>query len=689
MKLFQRLLLAPVALGLATPVAVSAGEIASANGMAAVSEYMNQQDLDRFKAWEAQNQVTSINQFSDVKPTDWAYQALDNLIQRYGCVAGYPDGTYKGRQAMTRFEAAALLNACLDRITEITDEIQRLLNEFKTELAVLRGRVDKLEAKVGQLEATQFSTTTKLKGETTFVLGAVTASGNARTGGDAYPYSPNGVKAKLYNPLTGTTSGSSVIIYPNGNSQKGSYSFGYNGSKQPFWSDRLGYDYNDAKAETKQYIWKNPKTGLFYKTDDLYSKFSNRRYSSDYYNARYGAATFSADMRLNFETSFTGKDLLFTRLRAGNFDNAFNGNGLNLTALDKGFDSDKQPGNVVVDRLYYRFPVGKEWAFLVGARARNTEFLGTNPSVYASAKGDKILDFFAVHGVPGVYNKATGSMGGIMWKQNVKNKSAGRFSVSASYVSPVGNLGNAYDGNADECNVSEGGIGTDCSRASFLAQLGYATPQWAITAAYRYGQAGSNFRRGTNFVANNSWWLRNGESNSFALNGYWQPRQSGWIPSVSTGWAINSLGGNARTTDYYDAQLYVSQSQSWFVGLQWDDVFLKGNSAGMAVGQATFATALNRGTDYLYLDPYKPSNGFGESGSRTRNKLSTTPYDGNYVWEWWYKFQVTDNIAITPSLFYLSRPLGQDTISYTEEGRRRYGDTFGVFGGLIQTTFKF
>ena len=118
MKLFQRLLLAPLALGLAAPAAVSAGEIASANGMAAVSEYMNQQDLDRFKAWEAQNQVTSINQFSDVKPTDWAFQALNNLIERYGCVAGYPDGTYRGKQAMTRYEAAALLNACLDRVTE-------------------------------------------------------------------------------------------------------------------------------------------------------------------------------------------------------------------------------------------------------------------------------------------------------------------------------------------------------------------------------------------------------------------------------------------------------------------------------------------------------------------------------------------------------------------------------------------
>jgi len=120
-----------------------------------------------------ESQVTSISQFSDVQPTDWAYQALTNLVERYGCVAGYPNGTYGGGKAMTRYEAAALLNACLDRVTEVTDELKRLLSEFSSELAVIKGRVDGLEAKVGQLEATQFSTTTKLRGEANFVIGNV------------------------------------------------------------------------------------------------------------------------------------------------------------------------------------------------------------------------------------------------------------------------------------------------------------------------------------------------------------------------------------------------------------------------------------------------------------------------------------------------------------------------------------
>ena len=126
-----------------------------------------------------QEQVTGITQFSDVRPTDWTYQALGNLIERYGCVAGYPNGSFKGGQSMTRYEAAALLNACLDRVTEVTDELKKLMREFQGELALLRGRVDGIEARVGEFEASRFSTTTKLSGLATFVVGANSFSGSA------------------------------------------------------------------------------------------------------------------------------------------------------------------------------------------------------------------------------------------------------------------------------------------------------------------------------------------------------------------------------------------------------------------------------------------------------------------------------------------------------------------------------
>ncbi|MFZ9769816.1 MAG: iron uptake porin, partial [Vulcanococcus sp.] len=125
--------------------------------------------------------------FADLQPSDWAYQALNNLIERYGCVAGYGNGTVRGNAAISRYEAAALLNTCLERISEVTDESKRLLQEFERELAVVRGRVDGLEAKVGSLEALAFSTTTKLSGLGVFVLGGNRFLGNAQSPSTACP----------------------------------------------------------------------------------------------------------------------------------------------------------------------------------------------------------------------------------------------------------------------------------------------------------------------------------------------------------------------------------------------------------------------------------------------------------------------------------------------------------------------
>jgi hypothetical protein len=121
-----------------------------------------------------QGQVTSVSQLSDVQATDWAYQALQSLVERYGCIAGYPNGTFRGNRAATRYELAAALNACLDQISdrfatkEDLEAVKALQEEFKAELATLKGRVDSLEARSSVLEAQQFSTTTKLSGEAIF-----------------------------------------------------------------------------------------------------------------------------------------------------------------------------------------------------------------------------------------------------------------------------------------------------------------------------------------------------------------------------------------------------------------------------------------------------------------------------------------------------------------------------------------
>jgi hypothetical protein len=137
-------------------------------------------------------QVTSVSQFSDVQPTDWAFQSLQSLVERYGCIAGYPNGTFRGNRALSRYEFAAGLNSCLDRVNELIatatadmvsredlSTLQRLQEEYSTELATIRGQVDALEARTGELEANQFSTTTKLKGEAIFGLSQAFGDNNA------------------------------------------------------------------------------------------------------------------------------------------------------------------------------------------------------------------------------------------------------------------------------------------------------------------------------------------------------------------------------------------------------------------------------------------------------------------------------------------------------------------------------
>lgn len=139
----------------------------------------------------AENRVTSVSQLSDVQPTDWAFQALQSLVERYGVIAGYPDATFRGNRAITRYEFAAGLNAALDRVNELIaagvensvsredlETLQRLQVEFSSELATLRSRVDGLEARNAELEANQFSTTTKLTGQVIFAANAGSFGGD-------------------------------------------------------------------------------------------------------------------------------------------------------------------------------------------------------------------------------------------------------------------------------------------------------------------------------------------------------------------------------------------------------------------------------------------------------------------------------------------------------------------------------
>jgi len=145
----------------------------------AVAEGQENTDID-----DPMAQVTSVSQLRDVQPTDWAFQSLQSLVERYGCIVGYPNKTYRGNRALTRYEFAAGLNACLNRINELialetsnlrqqdAAILKQLQEEFMPELTALRNRVDRLEARTAVLESNQFSTTTKLTGQVIFTVNA-------------------------------------------------------------------------------------------------------------------------------------------------------------------------------------------------------------------------------------------------------------------------------------------------------------------------------------------------------------------------------------------------------------------------------------------------------------------------------------------------------------------------------------
>jgi hypothetical protein len=126
-------------------------------------------------------QITSVSELKDVQPTDWAYEALKSLVQRYGCIVGYPNQTFRGDRPLTRWEFAAGLNACVNTLERLLqenvavlrediDKLTRLTKEFEAELAALGARIDNLENRTAYLEDHQFSTTVKLSGDVIFAL---------------------------------------------------------------------------------------------------------------------------------------------------------------------------------------------------------------------------------------------------------------------------------------------------------------------------------------------------------------------------------------------------------------------------------------------------------------------------------------------------------------------------------------
>lgn len=533
-------------------------------------------------------QVTSVSQLSDVKPTDWAFQALQSLVERYGVIAGYADGTFKGNRALTRYEFAAGLNRALDRINEliasstaelVTKEdlatLQKLQESFATELAAIRGRVDKLEARTAQLEANQFSTTTKLNGEVIFSLASVFGDERAL----------NSDQWRTINTAT-----------------------------------------TPAARETAR----NNAFGT-----------SGRRLQDN--------AILSDRVRLNLDTSFTGKDRLRVRLEANN-TNAFNApvTGTNMTRI--GWDSTNDTSNdLVLGKLFYRFPVGDRINITLDAIGGEffDNFNTVNP-LFESASTGAIsrLGRFSP-----IYRVSNTSSGG-----NTGSGVTAVFNLSKAITLSAGYLARRGNEPTPGRGLLDGSYGA-------LAQLAFQ-PNKDLTLALTYGRS---YQSG----ANNDVSVSGGYGSAFAntpfgaavatsanhygleANYRFNPKFSfgGWV-GYTQAKAETSLGTNVNRGD--EADIW-----NWAVTLGFPDLGKKGNLAGLIFGQPPKVTSNDFGPAIL-----TPTSGRRED----RNT--------SFHLEALYRHQINKNISITPGLIVIFNP-------------EHNSNNNTIYTGVVRTTFRF
>jgi hypothetical protein len=501
----------------------------------------------------AQN-VTSVSQLSDVRPTDWAFTALQSLVERYGCIAGYPDSTFRGRQATSRFEFAAGLNACLDKINEIISAgladkvskedlatLQKLQEEFAAELATLRGRVDALDAKTAKLEAQQFSTTTKLSGEA--IMSVQGASGNTA------------------NPLAVPPIPSSTNIFV------------------------------------------------------------------------------SSRVRLDLNTSFTGSDLLRTRLEVGNggptnipgvfgagATTGTNGVGSNIGFQTYGQDYTGLGSNFVLAKLRYDFNLG-DARISLGPVMHAYDHIDTNSFANNEAV-DFASTFFINNPLMVLVNGQTGGAGAAFdW--NV-GKSA--FTVRGLYL--AGNASSPTTVNTNG-SITNGGLFGDAYQAT--AELEFAPKNadgdkpFAIKLQYTNG-AVNNTTVNAGGV-NVEWKFAKGAA-IFGRYGFGTLDNRGGFAATSPFTA--GLGANALATNL--------SPQTWMAGFAFPDLFKEGALAGIAVGQPLIESQI---------------------GNATQTNL-----------ELFYNFPVTNNIRITPDVQFIFNPNNNSTNST-------------IFVGTLRTVFSF
>ena len=536
-----------------------------------IDDYSNDTDTNSL------DQVTNVSLLRDVSPGDWAFEALRSLVERYGCIAGYPDGTYRGNRSLSRYEFAAGLNACLQQVERLLASgtsnlatkqdlatLRRLIEEFGPELATLRGKVDALEARTTELEMTQFSTTTKLSGAAIFALAGVAA-------GD-------------------TVNGNRV----------------------------------------------NKNTVL------------------------------ASRARLNFETSFTGKDLLRTRLQALNLD-AFSGTSTFTPEGDLRFagptfatDNNNQVG---LDALLYQFPIGKRTTVVIEGNVGQPDDYTNTVNPYLDGDGDSgALSNFGTRNP--IYDLVSGagiglkhqfsdnlelSLGYIGTSPSVADSTAGR----GLFNGPYGAIGQLTVKPSDKITLGLTYIhsyNNDLTAGSRRANLrsflsGISAPSSSSSSAGTTQPSDSLADFGGSELPVSS--------NAYGLEASWkispQLVLGGWVGYTATRTLAPLVGANGTVLERGDLSIW-----NWAVTLAVPDLGKEGSVAGIIVGMEPKVTSVSRSL---------------------RNTLGKDPDTSLHI-EGFYQYKLTENIAITPGIIWLTAP---DHNANNDD----------VVIGTIRTTFTF
>ena len=249
--------------------------------------------------------------------------------------------------------------------------------------------------------------------------------------------------------------------------------------------------------------------------------------------------------QMNLNSSFTGDDNLYVRLKTGNHDGWSDIKTPYNTYLSAG--TGKAGDMLTVDKIWYTTPVGENNTVWIGPKIENYYMHGTTPSIYKP-----VLKAFTLGGNAAAYGASTGPGAG--WAYNADNG----FGVSSNFVS--------YQGNTK-------GMLTDEAKSSWATQVGFTKPQYSISAIMnlKYNGWTDSYFKSTDGSARPG----DGSSTNIGLRGWWRPESTGTAtPSISVGYDTSETDatGNSNTNAY-------------FVGLTWQDIINADDRIGVAFGQ--------------------------------------------------------------------------------------------------------